>query len=59
MYAVNSFKWKHYEGEIFLLNVRLYLKICIKLYKFKRNNDRKGDKKEEKKDLEKTIIHGE
>ena len=22
----NSFKWKHYEGEIILLNVRWYLK---------------------------------
>jgi transposase, IS6 family len=22
----NSFKWKHYEGEIILLNVRRYLK---------------------------------
>jgi transposase-like protein len=24
--SVNSFKWKHYEGEIILLNVRWYLK---------------------------------
>jgi len=23
---VNPFKWKHYEGEIILLNVRWYLK---------------------------------
>jgi len=23
---INSFKWKHYEGEIILLNVRWYLK---------------------------------
>jgi transposase, IS6 family len=25
----NSFKWKHYEGEIILLNVRWYLKYPI------------------------------
>jgi transposase-like protein len=28
----NSFKWKHYEGEIILLNVRRYLK-CLLSYK--------------------------
>jgi transposase-like protein len=28
----NSFKWKHYEGEIILLNVRWYLK-CLLSYK--------------------------
>ena len=26
---VNSFKWKHYEGEIILLNVRWYLKYAL------------------------------
>ena len=25
----NSFKWKHYEGEIILLNVRWYLKYSV------------------------------
>jgi IS6 family transposase len=25
----NSFKWKHYEGEIILLNVRWYLKYAL------------------------------
>ena len=25
----NCFKWKHYEGEIVLLNVRLYLKYPV------------------------------
>jgi IS6 family transposase len=25
----NSFKWKHYEGEIILLNVRWYLKYSL------------------------------
>lgn len=25
----NSFKWKHYEGEIILLNVRWYLKYPV------------------------------
>jgi IS6 family transposase len=28
----NSFKWKHYEGEFILLNVRWYLK-CLLSYK--------------------------
>jgi len=27
--TVNSFKWKHYEGEIILLNVRWYLKYSL------------------------------
>ena len=27
---VNSFKWKHYEGEIILLNVRWYLKYSLR-----------------------------
>ena len=27
--AVDSFKWKHYEGEIILLNVRWYLKYLL------------------------------
>jgi transposase-like protein len=26
---VNSFKWKHYAGEIILLNVRWYLKYAL------------------------------
>jgi len=26
---VNPFKWKHYEGEIILLNVRWYLKYAL------------------------------
>jgi transposase-like protein len=26
---INPFKWKHYEGEIILLNVRLYLKYSL------------------------------
>jgi transposase-like protein len=26
---VNSFKWKHYEGEIILQNVRWYLKYAL------------------------------
>jgi IS6 family transposase len=26
---VNSFKWKHYEGEIILSNVRWYLKYAL------------------------------
>ena len=26
---VNPFKWKHYEGEIILLNVRYYLKYSL------------------------------
>jgi transposase, IS6 family len=25
----NPFKWKHYEGEIILLNVRWYLKYAL------------------------------
>jgi transposase, IS6 family len=26
---VNSFRWKHYEGEIILLNVKWYLKYAL------------------------------
>jgi hypothetical protein len=26
---VNSFRWKHYAGEIILLNVRWYLKYAL------------------------------
>ncbi len=26
---LNSFKWKHYEGKIILLNVRWYLKYSL------------------------------
>jgi transposase-like protein len=26
---INPFKWKHYEGEIILLNVRWYLKYSL------------------------------
>ena len=26
---VNPFKWKHYEGDIILLNVRWYLKYAL------------------------------
>ena len=29
---VNPFKWKHYEGEIILLNVRWYLKYALRAY---------------------------
>jgi hypothetical protein len=39
---VNSFKWKHYAGEIILLNVRV-LKIFTELSKFRGNDGRKGN----------------
>jgi len=40
---VNSFRWKHYEGEIILLNVKWYLKYALSHRKLK-EIDRKRNK---------------
>ena len=40
----NSFKWKHYEGEIILLNVRWYLKNALSYRNLKENDGRQGSK---------------
>ena len=40
---INSFKWKHYEGEIILLNVKWYLKYALRYRKLK-EIDRKRNK---------------
>ena len=37
---VNPFKWKHYEGEIILLNVRWYLKYALSGSVAKKLSDR-------------------
>ena len=44
----NSFKWKHYEGEIFLLNVRLYLKYALSYINLKEIMAERGIKKEKR-----------
>ena len=42
---VNSFKWKHYEGEInYPIECQIVLKIFIKLYKFRKNDGREGSR---------------
>ena len=38
----NSFKWKHYEGEIILLNVRWYLKYALSYRNLKEMMIEKG-----------------
>ena len=40
----NSFKWKHYEGEIILLNVRWYLKYALSYRNLKEMMAEKGSK---------------
>ena len=54
----NSFKWKHYEGEIILLNVRWYLKYPLSyrkdVYKRQGHSSLKGKKVNEK-DIELTV----
>ena len=41
---VNSFKWKHYEGEIILLNVRWYLKYALSYRNLKEMMTERGIK---------------
>lgn len=38
----NSFKWKHYEGEIILLNVSWYLKYALSYRNLKEKSVKPG-----------------
>jgi transposase, IS6 family len=40
--SVNSFKWKHYAGEIILLNVRYYLKYLLSYRNLKEMMEERG-----------------
>ena len=41
---VNSFKWKHYEGEIILLNVRWHFKYALSYRNLKKIMVKGGNK---------------
>ena len=41
---VDPFKWKHYEGEIILLNVRWYLKYSLSFRNLKEMMEERGVK---------------